>query len=219
MNIISKLVDTVDGIEAKGKRRSLIASISVAAAALGSIPVDESSDSSPEDCKKGPNVTAAKPGTGVDTADGAQLTRLQRMRQLQQVKMKVKKSKTGSASRKFFVALFWGILLCRLWIHMWVFQLLPIPIGIYLVKKLMSRSGAWDFLQGWFWHMFAQLRDWVFVRQDALAPAPIRGLGKLIIQGDKKVQYRQGSHRFLTSVKELQDSLVLVLKSPNLPLK
>lgn len=185
--ILEGATDDVDG---KSKRHSLIASISVAAAALSSVQLDESSDSAPEDTKQKTSVPATKGDNKGDTTDGIKMSRLQRMRRLRSVEMKVKKTKSGSsASGKFFVALFWGILLSRLWIHMWVFQLLPIPIGIYLFKRLMSRTGAWDFVESWFWLVFAKLKAWVLIRQDALAPAPIRGLGKLIIQGDKKVKF------------------------------
>lgn len=182
-------IDVSDEVDGKSKRHSFIESISVAAAVLGSIQLDESSDSAPEDTKQNPNVTATVVSAEKqDLSDGIKMSRLRRMRRLHNVKVKVKKSKDGSASGKFFVALFWGILFSRLWIHMWLFQLLPIPIGIYLFKRIMAHSGAWDFLHCWFQRMFIQFQAWVLVRQDALAPAPIRGLGKLIIQGDKKVQ-------------------------------
>ena len=35
-----------------------------------------------------------------------------------------------------------------LWMHMWMLQLLPIPIAIWLSKRFAVRVGLWDMLKG-----------------------------------------------------------------------
>ena len=44
---------------------------------------------------------------------------------------------TSSLSDQYFIGLLWGVLLTRLWMHVWlVTLLLPIPVAIWLIKKL-----------------------------------------------------------------------------------
>lgn len=44
---------------------------------------------------------------------------------------------TKSLSDQCFIGLFWGLVLTRFWIHMWLFSLLlPIPLAIWVIKKL-----------------------------------------------------------------------------------
>jgi hypothetical protein len=47
-----------------------------------------------------------------------------------------KEPATRSLSDQYFIGLLWGLVLTRVWIHFWlVCILLPIPMGLWIVKK------------------------------------------------------------------------------------
>lgn len=181
------------------KRRSFIEGLTVAASVLTSpltYDSDESTASVIEEIPKTsqyarPEVVATPLTTASqgDCTDAARdLSRLQKMRRMNKPRLRVKKSpKPKSASRPYFIALMWGILLTRVWMHMWVLQLLPIPFAIYLIKLVVVWSGAWSYVQELLHGWYDKLKQWSNERQDALVPAPIRGMAKLVIRGDQKV--------------------------------
>lgn len=122
-----------------------------------------------------------------DCTDGNE-TRLQRIRRQNKPRLNMKKkSKSKSASYPYFVALMWGILLTRVWMHAWILQLLPIPFAIYLIKLVVVWSGAWAYLLEFLAHWQERLQEWAGQRKNAIMPAPIRGMVKLAIRGDQKV--------------------------------
>ena len=44
---------------------------------------------------------------------------------------------TRSLSDQCFIALLWALMLTRVWLHIWlVLALLPLPVGVWLLKKL-----------------------------------------------------------------------------------
>ena len=51
----------------------------------------------------------------------------------------------------FFYALFFACVLVKMWMHMWMLQLLPIPIAIWLSKRFAVKVGLWDMLKGKVW--------------------------------------------------------------------
>ena len=50
-------------------------------------------------------------------------------------------------STKFFYGLLFACVLVKMWMHMWLLQLLPIPIAIWLCKRLAVKVGLWDALK------------------------------------------------------------------------
>jgi len=195
---------SVDGDDKQTKRQSFIEGLTVAASALASplnYESDESSASAVEDIPKpshhAPAFTGTPHTTGTphshaipsDANDpNRELTRLQKIRRINKPRLKVKKtSKPKSASRPYFIALLWGILLTRVWMHIWILQLIPIPFAIYLIKLAVVWSGAWAYCQEFIQHWYEKMKQWYNERQDALVPAPISAMTSLVIRGDQKV--------------------------------
>ena len=192
----------VDGKEEwENKRRSLIRGLSVAAVALvTSLPTSESNDSCDESLKESSPVTSLTRSAscskdsddGQDVVDGKPLSKLRRSK-IRKPKQKLKIKKDGkyeSKSNMYFVALFWGILLSRLWLHWDFIVILLIPITIYALKQLLS---CWSssicsstpsvfLLSKW-----ENLKCWAEERKQALIPTPLSGLFKGGIKVDRTV--------------------------------
>lgn len=195
----------MDGDDKQTKRQSFIEGLTVAASALTSplsYESDESTASAVEDIPKPsqqapdsvetPNTTGTTPYSHAAPSDTneatREMTRLQKIRRINKPRLKVKKTiKPKSASHPYFVALLWGILLTRVWMNIWILQLIPIPFAIYLIKLAVVWSGAWAYCQEFIQHWYVKSRQWYNERQDALVPAPIRAMTSLVIRGDQKV--------------------------------
>ncbi|XP_071788406.1 transmembrane protein 245-like isoform X2 [Asterias amurensis] len=90
-------------------------------------------------------------------------------------------------STRYLLGLFWTCVLVRLWMNMWLIQLLPIPIAIWLLKKAATHSGLWDFMKAKGESLKVDGMNWVAGREDAFIPPYIRGLTGLFLKGDRMV--------------------------------
>ena len=169
-----------------------------AAALVKSLPTSDSNDSCDESLKEScPTVSpsansAASFKDGTDIADGKSLLNLRRSRMRKpKQKLKIKEEgKYDSKSKMYFQALFWGILLSRLWLHWDFIVILLIPIAFYALKQLLaywsssvcSSAPAVFLLSQW-----DNLKSWANERKQALIPTPLSGLFKGGIKVDRTV--------------------------------
>ncbi|XP_022249088.1 transmembrane protein 245-like [Limulus polyphemus] len=90
-------------------------------------------------------------------------------------------------SNLYLYRLAWACILTEFWLNLWLLNLLPLPVIYLAVKKLGCHFGLFNFIKenisaGWEVGM-----RWCQSRKEALVPAPIRGLAKMLARGDRKV--------------------------------
>lgn len=183
----------------ENRRRSLFRGLSVAAVALvQSLPTSGSNDSCDESHKESsPTVSpsthsAASSKDDKDTVDGKALLKLRRSRMRKpRQKLKIKEEgRYDSKSKMYFQALFWGILLSRLWLHWDFIVILLIPITFYALKQLLGYWGSSICSSApsvYLLSLWDNLKTWADERKQALIPTPLSGLFKGGIKVDLTV--------------------------------
>ncbi|CAL8360518.1 unnamed protein product [Arctogadus glacialis] len=98
---------------------------------------------------------------------------------------KVKRSQR--ASDIYFVLLVWAFVLVQVWLNLWILQLLPIPVAVWVIKKLVLRFGLKGFAERRLASWWAVLEQFARERQEALLPGPIKGLAQFLLRSDTKM--------------------------------
>ncbi|XP_033125437.1 transmembrane protein 245-like [Anneissia japonica] len=97
------------------------------------------------------------------------------------------RKKSRNLSNQYIISLVWMCVLLKLWMHMWWLQLLPIPVLVWVLKRLVTETGALDFTKQKVRQRWSTMQEWVQDREDALVPHYIRGILSLCLKGDKKL--------------------------------
>ncbi|XP_013773473.1 transmembrane protein 245-like [Limulus polyphemus] len=152
--------------------------------AEGNEPPSMSDDSETSTKKKVPSVTPNLDEVAQDFTKPSFLRTSTPKRSESSRSMKKEKSKMSNLC---LYALLWGCILTQIWLNLWLLNLLPLPV-IYIVgKRLGSHSGLFGFIKRKIATGLEVGKKWYETRKEVLMPTPVRGLGKILVQGDKKV--------------------------------
>ncbi|KAM9310361.1 LOW QUALITY PROTEIN: transmembrane protein 245 [Pholidichthys leucotaenia] len=98
-----------------------------------------------------------------------------------------KNKSSHRASDIYFILLVWAIVLVQVWLNLWILQLLPIPLAVWLLKKMVSRFGLKSFAERTLTSWWRVLEKFGQEREEALLPGPIKGLAQFLLRIDTKM--------------------------------
>ncbi|XP_061810828.1 transmembrane protein 245 isoform X3 [Nerophis lumbriciformis] len=115
-----------------------------------------------------------------------------------------KEKPSHKASDIYFILLVWAIVLVQVWLNLWILQLLPIPVAVWLMKKLVVHFGLKSFAERTLTSWWTVLERFGREREEALLPGPIKGLAQFLLRIDTKLHKMLGEKGNHTAVIEKQ---------------
>ncbi|XP_022817755.1 transmembrane protein 245 isoform X1 [Spodoptera litura] len=79
----------------------------------------------------------------------------------------------------YFKLLFFGCLCMLVWKHIWLLPVTLFFLAIHVMKRLLDYFGVWLFFENHYNNVMGKIKGWWKLRQSALLPAHVRGLGKM----------------------------------------
>ncbi|XP_015226581.1 PREDICTED: transmembrane protein 245 isoform X2 [Cyprinodon variegatus] len=101
--------------------------------------------------------------------------------------LQLKEKSSRKASDIYFILLVWAIVLVQMWLNFWILQLLPIPVAVWMLKKLVVHFGVKSFAERTLSSWWTLLEKFVREREEALLPGPIKGLAQFLLRIDTKM--------------------------------
>ncbi|XP_037517364.1 transmembrane protein 245 isoform X3 [Rhipicephalus sanguineus] len=98
-----------------------------------------------------------------------------------------KGGKDAGRSRLYLSTLVWACLLAQLWRYIWLLHLTYVPLLYTVIKRVGSHLNLWSCLRDQSRTVCWTLRNWYEERSQALFPAPVHGLWRLLREGDKRM--------------------------------
>ncbi|XP_033496331.1 transmembrane protein 245 isoform X3 [Epinephelus lanceolatus] len=98
-----------------------------------------------------------------------------------------KEKSSSRASDIYFILLVWAIVLVQVWLNLWILQLLPIPVAVWVLKRLVVHFGLKGFAERTLVSWWAVLEKLGREREEALLPGPIKGLAQFLLRIDTKL--------------------------------
>ncbi|XP_075983150.1 transmembrane protein 245 isoform X2 [Anticarsia gemmatalis] len=80
----------------------------------------------------------------------------------------------------YFKLLFFGCLCMLVWKHIWLLPVTLFFLAIHVLKRLLNYFGVWLFFENHYNNVMGKVNNWWTVRQSALMPAHVRGIGKML---------------------------------------
>nr|XP_049704548.1 transmembrane protein 245 isoform X2 [Helicoverpa armigera] len=79
----------------------------------------------------------------------------------------------------YFKLLFFGCLCMLVWKHIWLLPVTLFFLAIHVLKRLLDYFGVWLFFENHYNNVMGKIKAWWKLRQSALLPAHVLGLGKV----------------------------------------